>query len=193
PSMHIEHGKGFAERLATIKETLTANGVKNIYTICPNCYVTLLEHTDFNVKSAWSFLDGHLPKESQDSLKGRVLSIHDPCPIVKDIEAAHHVRNILQQLGAEIVEFDKNRENTMCCGKKNMIMALNPEKGKKIFHVRAKQLKTDEVATYCAACVDSFRDHDFTAHHVLELVFQMNATTSWINRYKAVGALKREV
>ena len=133
-----------------------------------------------------------LPSERQDTLKGRTFSIHDPCPIVKDIEAAQHVRNILERMGAEIMELHKNRENTMCCGKKNMMMALTPEKGQKIFEARAKQVKSDEVVTYCAACVDTFRDNSFTAHHVLELVFQKNANSSWINRYKAVGALKKE-
>ena len=62
PSMHIEHGKGFVERLGTIKKTLKANGVKNIYTLCPNCYVTLAEHTDFNVQSAWFLLDEGSPE-----------------------------------------------------------------------------------------------------------------------------------
>jgi hypothetical protein len=73
-----------------------------------------------------------------------------------------------------------------------MIMALDPKKGKAIFERRIAHCESREVATYCASCVDTFRDNYFTAHHVLELMFQINGKTSWINRYKAVKNFKKE-
>lgn len=193
PSMHIDGGKNFGKRINAIEKTLQDNSVKLIYTLCPNCFVTLSEHTDIEVKSAWALLDNALPQERFGSLENRCFTIHDPCPIVKDIEAADHVRNILKKLGAELVEFERNREKTMCCGKKNMIMALEPSKGQKIFNARARQVKTDEVVTYCAACVDTFRNNDFRTHHILELMFDIKANSSWMNRFIAVDHFRRNL
>ena len=191
PSIHIYEGKDFSKRVKFIEESLKDRGVENIYTLCPNCYVTLSENTGFNVKSAWSIIDESLPRDKHDILKGRSFLIHDPCPIVKDISGSEHVRNILKNLGAEIIEFKNNKEKTACCGKKNMIMALNPEKGNKIFKSRSAQIAEEEIVTYCASCVDTFRDNNFSAHHILELIFQIEGKSSWINRYDAVKNFKR--
>lgn len=192
PSMHIYGGKDFGKRMKFIENALKKNGVKNIYTLCPNCYVTLSENTDLNVRSAWYLIDECFPEESRGVLNGTSFLVHDPCPIVKDIDASYYVRNILRNMGAEVLEFKNNGKNTICCGKKNMIMALDPKKGKAIFERRIAHCEPREVVTYCASCVDTFRDNSFTAHHVLELMFQINGKTSWINRYKAVKNFKKE-
>ncbi len=193
PSMHIYNGKDFKKRMDFIKKKLNENGTKKIYTLCPNCYVTLSEFSDFQVQSAWSLIDECFPDEKYDILKGTVLSLHDPCPVVKDIESTDSVRNILSKMGVEILEFKNNREKTICCGKKNMLMTMYPEKGKKMFDVRASQAPSKEIVTYCASCVDTFRNNSFNAKHVLELLWETQTKGSWLNRYKTVKAIQRSV
>jgi Fe-S oxidoreductase len=191
PSMHIDGGKDFRKRVDEIKTALDENGVKTIYTLCPNCYVTLSDYSQVQVKSVWSILDNLTASEPLLGLAGRSFMLHDPCPINRDLVAADHVRSILKKRGATIVEFDRNREKTMCCGKKNMIMALEPSKGQKIFNVRASQVRADEVVSYCAACVDTFKDNGFQAYHLLELMFESPGKTSWLNRYLAVNGFRK--
>ena len=190
PSLHIYGGKDFNNRIDFINKALKGNGTETIYTLCPNCFVTLSEFSNFNVRSAWSLIDECFPNEKYDMLKGETMSLHDPCPITEDIESADHVRSVLNKMGVEILEFKNNRDRTICCGKKNMIMALQPEKGKKLFEIRASQAPSKDIVTYCASCVDTFRNNNFNAKHVLELLWQTDAKGSWVNRYKTVKALQ---
>jgi len=189
PSKHIYGGRDFQKRIDFLLKAIKANGTKNIYTLCPNCYATLSKFSGFNVESAWSLIDEMFPKEKLNVLAGHTMAIHDPCPIVNDLEACDYVRSILNKLGVEILEFKNNRQKTICCGKKNMIMTLEPEKGKKLFEIRASQAPSKDVVSYCASCVDTFNNNSFNAHHVLELLWQTEAKGSWINRYKAIKTI----
>lgn len=191
PSKHINEGKDFQNRKELLIKSFKENKVKNIYTLCPNCLVTLSEFSEVHVQSAWSLIDEYFPEEGYGILKGKSYSLHDPCPVVYDIEAADYVRSILYKMGAEILEFKNNKEKTMCCGKKNMLMALEPLKGKRMFDRRALQAPSKDIVTYCASCRDTFSQNSFNAHHVLELLFKTEANSSWINRYKTVKSLQR--
>lgn len=195
PSLHIYGGKDFEKKVEFIEKSLKENGTKNIYTLCPNCYVTLSEHSSFNVKSIWSLIDENFPEEKYNIYEGKKFSLHDPCPIVKDIEATIHVRSILKKMGAKVLEFRNNKDKTLCCGKKNMLMALEPEKGTKIFELRASQAPSNNIVTYCASCMDTFKQNSFNAYHVLELLFNddvdNNTNSSWVNRYKTVNNLRK--
>lgn len=191
PSLHINEGKAFNKRMDYIKKALKESGTEKIYTLCPNCFVTLSEFSSISVQSAWSLIDENFPNEKYNILKGKAMSLHDPCPVIKDIESAEHVRSILNKMGVEILEFKNNREKTICCGKKNMIMALQPERGKKLFEIRASQAPSKDIVTYCASCVDTFKNNNFNAKHVLELLWQTESKGSWINRYKTVRAVQR--
>ncbi len=191
PSKHINHGEDFKKIKEFLKSSFKENRIKNIYTLCPNCFVTLGEFSEVNVQSAWHIIDEYFPKDCLGILNGRKFSLHDPCPVVNDIEAAEHVRSILHKMGAEVLEFTNNKEKTVCCGKKDMLMALNPKGGKKLFDLRASQAPSKNIVTYCASCRDTFKQNSFTSYHVLELLFQIEANSSWTNRYRAVKSMKR--
>lgn len=191
PSKYINSGKDFKKIKELLRGSFKENGIKNIYTLCPNCFITLGEFSEVNVQSAWYLIDKYFPEERRGILNGRKFSLHDPCPIVNDIDAAEYVRSILHKMGAEVLEFTNNKEKTVCCGKKDMLMALNPEKGKKLFDLRASQAPSKNIVTYCASCRDTFKQNSFASYHLLELLFQADANSSWINRYKAVKNMKR--
>lgn len=192
PSKYIYGGKNYKKIEKSFHKLFKKNKIKNIYTLCPNCLVTLSDYKEINVQSVWSIIDENFPEEKYNILKGECYSLHDPCPIVNDIEAAVHVRNILTKLGVEVLEFKNNKEKTICCGKKNMIMALEPAKGKKLFELRASQAPSKKIVTYCASCRDTFKQNSFESKHILELLFQTEASSSWINRYKTVQVIKKE-
>ncbi len=191
PSLHINEGKDFISKADFFRKAFKKNKTKIIYTLCPNCFVTLSEFCDIEVKSAWSLIDEFFPKEKYNILQGKKLSLHDPCPIVKDIESTEHVRSILSKMGVEILEFKNNKHKTICCGKKNMLMTLDPEKGKKLFELRSVQAPSNDIVSYCASCVDTFKQNSFNSKHILELLWQTNVNGSWVNRYKAVRTIQK--
>lgn len=191
PSLHINKGRDFSVRKQMLNDLFLKNNIKKVYTLCPNCFGTMSDHCNVEIESAWGLIDELFPKDKLNILTGRQYAVHDPCPIIDDIGACDYIRNILNKLGAEILEFKSNRDKTICCGKKNMIMALEPEKGKKIFAQRAAQAPSKNIVSYCASCVDTFKQNSFNAHHILELLWQTKSNGSWINRYKTVNSFKR--
>jgi len=191
PSLHINDGIDFPKRKQVLNDLFKRNNIKKIYTLCPNCYGTLSKHCNVEIESAWKLIDEFFPEDKLNILKGQTYTLHDPCPITDDLGACDYVRSILNKLGVEVLEFKNNREKTICCGKKNMIMALEPEKGQKIFALRAAQAPSKNIVTYCASCVDTFKQNSFNAHHILELLWQIESNGSWVNRYKSVSTFKR--
>ncbi len=191
PSLHIDGGKPYEKRKQFLNKAFEKNGVQKIYTLCPNCQNTLVGNSNCEIISAWTVLDEIIPKNKYNIYKGRKLSLHDPCPIRGYLENAVAARNILNKLGVDILEFPNNRDRTICCGKKDMIMTLYPEKGQKLFEIRAKQAPSKEIVTYCSSCVDTFRKNSFEAYHILELLWETKANGSWKNRYNSVRKSKR--
>lgn len=192
PSLHINGGIPYERRKHFLNKSFKNKGTKKIYTLCPNCQHTLSKHSDCEIISAWTVLDEAIPKEKYNIYKGIKLSLHDPCPIKDHLENTVAARNILSKLGVDILEFVNNREKTLCCGKKNMIMTLEPKKGQKLFQIRAKQAPSKEIVTYCASCVDTFRQNNFEACHILELLWETKTAGSWKNRYNSVKKIKKE-
>ncbi len=192
PSLHISGRKFFYKKKNFLNKAFKMYGIKRIYTLCPNCQHTLSIHSDCEIISAWTVLDKSIPREKYSTHKGEKLSLHDPCPVKDHLENTIATRSILCKLGIEILEFDNNREKTICCGKKNMIMTLEPEKGKKLFELREKQAPSREVVTYCASCVDTFRQNNFKTNHILELLWNAEVNMSWKNRYKVVKRVRKE-
>lgn len=192
PSKYIFGGKDYEIIEDRLHKLFKENSIKNIYTLCPNCLVTLTEYKEINVQSVWKLIDENFPKEKCNILKGQSYALHDPCPVINDIRAADHVRSILNKLGVEVIEFKNNKDKTLCCGKKNMIMALEPEKGKKMFELRASHAPSNKIVTYCASCRDTFKQNSFESKHLLELLFATEAKSSWVNRYRAVQFIKKE-
>ncbi len=191
PSLHIDGGKPYEKKKECINKALRNSGVRRIYTLCPNCQHTLSENSDCEIISAWVILEEAIPNELHGFYKGKKLSLHDPCPVRDHLENTKAARDILNKLGVDILEFENNRERTICCGKKNMIMTLEPEKGRKLFEIRAKQAPSKEIVTYCGSCVDTFRSNGFEGTHILELLWQAQCNKSWKNRHKAVKKIGR--
>lgn len=192
PSKYINKGRDYIKIKDNLHDLFAEKKVKNIYTLCPNCLVTLSEHEEIKIQSIWSLIDENFPQEKYNILKGESYSLHDPCPVVHNIAAAGHVRSILNKLGVEVLEFKNNKENTICCGKKNMLMTLEPEKGKALYKHRASQAPSKKIVTYCASCKDAFKQNSYESRHILEILFETEASSSWINRYKAVNFIKKE-
>lgn len=179
----------------SIKKELEAliekNQAVNIYTLCPNCFLELSELGRVNVKSAWKYINENFPNEKLNILSNEVYSLHDPCPIYADFEATIHVREILKKLGVKILEFEKNKGESICCGNKNMLMTLNPKKSKEIFQGLKKVIPSENIVTYCASCKNTFENNSYNSKHILELLFDIQGKSSWANRLNEVNKIKR--
>ena len=71
------------KRQKKLRNLLEKQGVKRIYTACPNCTLQLKELGDFEVISIWPVLAEHLEKIDVKAMEGRFIW-HDPCPTRND-------------------------------------------------------------------------------------------------------------
>lgn len=181
PSKHIDGGAKFLNRLEFIKE----NHRQAIYTACPNCYKTLGD-AGIEVRSIWPVIDEYFPEQKLGILGGEEMMLHDPCAARNNENDHEAVRSIMQKLGIKVVEFENSRKKTLCCGKLNMTMALDRDKGMAILEKRSAQCKTQKVASYCASCVHSFDMAGKQGMYISELMLSKKSKPSWLNRIKFV-------
>lgn len=179
PSKYIDPKK-FKKRMNKVKREHKVR----IYTACPNCYKTLGEE-NLEVISIWEDINQLLPLKYFEIHKGKSMMLHDPCSSRNNTKDHKEVREILQKLGIEVIEFENAKDKTLCCGKANMNMSINPELGNKILLKRIGQAKVQEVVSYCASCTESFDRGGKTGLHIAQLLVG-KGDSSWGNRIKVM-------
>ena len=130
-------------------------------------------------------------------------SLHDPCPVRYESKIHDSVRLILKSMGIKIVEFDKSRENTECCGSGGMLRVTNPKLALEQTNKRASEAKTDTVISYCESCCEAMMIANKNTLHILDFMFNDNVINKskftqdktstikkWKNRYKSIKLIK---
>jgi len=165
-------------------ETLRAQNVKKIVSICPHCVRTIAtDWRDFGVapeiEHHSEFLARHaanlptqnavIPSESQsaESREPPILSAstntvvyHDPCYLGRYQNIYDQPRAVVAQQ-ATLVEAPRSHERSFCCGAGGGLAFLGEEAGERVSHVRARELAATgaaTVATGCPFCNTMFRD-----------------------------------
>lgn len=147
-------------------ETIAQNKVVKLLSICPHCVRTMgvdwrEAGTTVEIEHHSELLDRHkmrLPVLADGARK--TIVYHDPCYLGRYRGVYDQPRNVLGRSG-ELVEAERNRERSFCCGAGGGQMFLGEEKGKRINIERAEQLVAtgaDTVAAACPFCASMFRD-----------------------------------
>ena len=170
-------------RREKLLKLLTKQGVKRIYTACPNCTLQLASY-GLDVKPIWPVLAEHLKAADMVSMNGSYLW-HDPCPTRKDAVQQEAVRNILTLRGCDWTEPACSGCNTICCGNKNMLHCTDPKKSAKLRKIRISQFPADRtIVSSCEGCLSAFRSEKRETVHLLELLFGKSKSRGWGNRCK---------
>ncbi|GAB6098199.1 hypothetical protein JCM16358_00780 [Halanaerocella petrolearia] len=176
PTNMVGQEEEFEERFQSLIDDVRALGADEIITACPDCNHNIIDHKpdDIKVTPLYEVLDEiGIPEERKGVAQGKTISIHDSCTARHFPEIHESVRNIAQDLGLEVDEFEHNREDTRCCGFGGMVLLANQDLSTDVMARRANQ--TDrEVVTYCAACRESMAMVDKPAYHLLEFIFRDN-------------------
>jgi heterodisulfide reductase subunit D len=104
-----------------------------------------------------AFKVGKLKSKKTDSVK---VSYHDPCYLGRGLKIYDAPRGVLSSLeGVELVEMQRNRENSFCCGARALGNYV-PNLSKDTARERIKEFKAtgaDLLITACAYCKDNFQ------------------------------------
>jgi len=182
PTKYLEPEK-FAARTEKLHRLFDLQGVKRIYTACPNCTKLLSNLDCARVIPVWETLDRLVTEDDLADQGGVTFALHDPCPVRMDRAQQDAVRSLLQKARVTVAEFPKNRDQTVCCGNIAMLRATDPEKSAVMRTARMLEIPSNlPVASYCAGCVDAFASEGHHTAHLVELLFGKSKTRGWGNR-----------
>ena len=145
-------------------EILNSYGIKQIVTTCPHAYNTLKNEYktlggDYNVQHHTEFITELITEsrlEIKASLLGKKVTYHDPCYLGRANNVYDKPRQLIEALGVELVEMQRSKRRSFCCGAGGAQMFKEAEKGHKEINIdrteEALSLKPDVIATGCPFC-----------------------------------------
>jgi len=172
------------KRRKKLVSALKKQGVRRIYTACPNCTLQLKELEGFEILPIWPVLAEHIRREDITESAGSFIW-HDPCPTRKDPAQQEAARKLLALSGCDCCEPQSTGCKTKCCGNFHMMAATDPEKSQKMRLSRLSEFPEEKIiASSCEGCLGAFRGEGRETRHLLELLFGKSNTRGWTNRIK---------
>ena len=172
------------KRRAKLVSMLQKQGVKRIYTACPNCTLQLRELGDFEIVPVWPVLAAHVRPEDI-SVPGGSFIWHDPCPTRNQPEQQAAARELLGLSGCNCTEPEHTGCKTNCCGNFHMLAATDPEKSAQMRRKRLEEFPEGRtIVSSCEGCLGAFRSEGRETVHLLELLFGKSKSRGWSNRIK---------
>ena len=166
----------FEERNKKAIDILDDMGAEVIITVCPSCYKVFKETAkNQKVIAYWDLMKNliGIPETARGIGTGSdvVFNIHDSC-VTRD-ETSHHesVRWVLDELGYNWTEIERNGKNTRCCGVGGMVCSSNPELYERVYTRRANDFDQHNIVTYCGSCRGTMQAAGKDAVHILDLLF----------------------
>jgi Fe-S oxidoreductase len=165
PARRLGNDLAFQQLAEFNLENLERSKVKKIVSICPHCVRTI--STDWKefgeappVEHHSEFMARFREKLSSNAPDGQKIVFHDPCYLGRYRGSYEPPREVIANFGA-LVEPERTRERSFCCGAGGGLAFLGEEKGKRVNIERAEQLArtgADVVGAACPFCNTMFRD-----------------------------------
>ncbi len=147
----------FREYAMTVYDKLKSLGVKTLITIDPHTtyimrevYKNIISGYDLTVKNYLEIL-ANSSINSTKILKMDA-TLHDPCYYARYLKIIDEPRRLLEKGGISIIEPDRNKELTFCCG--GPIESITPGLSKRVAQLRMSELSTanKNIITMCPIC-----------------------------------------
>ena len=183
PTVYLFRQKA-AARKAKLVSRLKKQGVKRIYTACPNCTLQLRELDGFEIIPIWPVLAEQIRKEDLAGVEGQFMW-HDPCPTKSEPVQQAAARKLLAVSGCDCCQPEHTGCNTRCCGNFHMMAATDPEKSALMRKNRLAEFPEGKtIASNCEGCLGAFRGEGRDTWHLLEILFGKSSSRGWGNRIR---------
>jgi Fe-S oxidoreductase len=156
--------QGAEPEINRIAAAMAAFQAKTLVVDCTSCYgwfktVGSLNPLPFTFQHITQYVGDRLDILVFHNPVKRIVTYHDPCHFGRAEEEWKSPRRILKAIpGVRLVEMERNRENTACCG--SPASGYRPEWAEKARAERleeAKDTNADILLTTCEGCVSFFR------------------------------------
>jgi Fe-S oxidoreductase len=165
PARRLGNDLAFTQVAEANIETLRAAKVGKMVSICPHCVRTI--GTDWREAGATFQIEHHsellarLQSRLPQASNGRESVVfHDPCYLGRYRDIYDAPREVIGKYGS-VVDPQRSRERSFCCGAGGGQMFLGEEKGKRVNVTRVEELVGTGAAvigTACPFCQTMFRD-----------------------------------
>lgn len=143
----------FGELAQANLEAIGKAQVKRMISICPHCVRTISQ--DWKEFGEAPPIEHHSEFLARHPLPGSTaegsVTYHDPCYLGRYRGEYDSPRQVAATAGP-LVEPDRFRERSFCCGAGGGLVFLGEEKGKRVSHERAEELIATSAKTIAAAC-----------------------------------------
>lgn len=149
-------------------DTLNALAVKKVIVHCPHCFNTFAnEYPEFGAQLEvihHSKLLDHLVKAGRLVPRNAIAStvtFHDPCYLGRHNDIYEEPRGVLSATGIKLVEMDRSRSMSYCCGAGGGNIWMEERVGRRVNQVRTEEViatGADAVAVACPFCIQMFED-----------------------------------
>ncbi len=157
-----------AEAVEKNREAVKKTGAKVVVATCPRCAHRLSHDLDLEgvrVEHTLETLDRILEgspalERIREKLGGRVVTYHDPCELGRYRGLYENARRVLELAGVRLVEMDRARDRSACCGAGGGLRSVNPKLSREISRRRvAEAIDTgaDILLTECPSCLHNLR------------------------------------
>ncbi len=165
--LYLMGSDDFESHAEKMIKKIKAVGAKELVTPCAGCYKTFkklypgIGDLGLDVYHSVHYLY-RLIKEGRIKLKvgpSKKVTYHDPCDLGRSFKIFEEPRDILKKIpGLELVEMERNRLLSRCCGGGGLVMAndYNMARDMAVERVRdAIAVGAEIIVTGCAACKDN--------------------------------------
>lgn len=182
---------------------LSRNGVKRILVACPNCFKIFKDHGHgIAVGTVYEFIHANGLRPG-DRTPGREVSVHDPCPLRREITVHQAVRGLLAEMGLAVSEMKHRGRRTICCGEGGMVGFVKAEFSQAWSEIRKREAQGRPMVAYCAGCT-GFLNRVSPTVHIADLLYRPEAARdgslkvsrapfTYVNRILLKRRLRREL
>jgi len=149
-------------------EMFIERDVKKVITQCPHCFTTLKnDYRQYGLELEvihHSEMIDRLIKEGKLELRYKAdqkVVFHDSCYLGRHNDVYEAPRNVISSTGAEVLEMERNREKSFCCGAGGGRMWMEEDLGSRINENRVNQAleqSPDSICVSCPYCMTMFED-----------------------------------
>jgi Fe-S oxidoreductase len=165
----VGDGENYEKLGALNVEAIAASGAKTVITACAECYRTLkLDYPRDFGKQPWSVRHiseliaekvdaGEIEFTGTDTEK--IMTYQDPCRLGRHSGVYEEPRAVLQEIpGLELVEMERNREGSLCCGTSSWINCdITSKRIQAARLTSAKATGAETLVTCCPKCHIHFK------------------------------------
>ena len=157
-----------AEAVRKNREAVSRTGAKVVMATCPRCAHRLSHDLDLEgvrVEHTLETLDRVLMdspalERIREKLDGKVVTYHDPCELGRYRGLYENARRVLGLAGVRLVEMERARDRSACCGAGGGLRSVNPKLSREISRRRvAEAIDTgaEILLTECPSCLHNLR------------------------------------